>query len=83
MKRPHGLFALRAHPLGAALWTFSAAAALCSRLHRSSSASLRTAAAEAATSNPARRRVVEPSCYPSRFDLLVSNLAARAVEELF
>src|SRR6266481_662092 len=34
----------------------------CSRLRRSSSASLRTAAADAATSNPARRRVVEPSC---------------------
>src|ERR1700674_2538966 len=60
MVRPDGLFALRAHPFGAALWAFSAAAALCSRLRRSSSASLRTAAAEAATSYPARRRVVEP-----------------------
>src|SRR5579859_6368809 len=39
--------------------------ALCSRLRRSSYASLRTAAAEAATSNPAKRRVVEPSCCPS------------------
>ena len=37
----------------------------CSRLRRSSSASLRTAAAEAATYYPARRRVVEPSCCPS------------------
>src|SRR6266404_9820293 len=65
MARPDGLFALRAHPFGAALWAFSAAAALCLRLRRSSSASLRTAAAEAATSNRARRRVVEPSCCPS------------------
>jgi len=60
MERPDGLFALRAHPFGAALWAFSAAAALCSRLRRSSPASLRTAATAAATSNPARRRVVEP-----------------------
>jgi hypothetical protein len=37
----------------------------CSRLRRSSCASLRTAAANAATSDPARRLVVEPSCYPS------------------
>ena len=37
----------------------------CSRLRPSSSASLRTAAAEAATPKPARRRVVEPSCCPS------------------
>jgi len=37
MARPEGLFALRAHPFGAALWAFSADAALCSRLRRSSS----------------------------------------------
>jgi hypothetical protein len=42
MVRPDGLFALRAHPFGAALWAFSAAAALCSRLRRSSSAALRS-----------------------------------------
>src|SRR6266700_2519996 len=34
MERPDGLFALRAHPFGAALWAFSAAAALCLRLRR-------------------------------------------------
>src|SRR6266403_2119453 len=55
----------------------------CSRLRRSSSASLRTAAAEAATSNPARRGVVEPSCCPSGIRTARSDLVARAAEELF
>jgi hypothetical protein len=56
----------------------------CSRLRRSSSASLRTAAAEAATSNPARRRVVEPVLFVCRrFELLISGRMALAAEILF
>jgi hypothetical protein len=81
--RPDGLFALRAHPFGAALWAFSADAALCSRLRRSSSASLRTAAAK--RRRPTRRGAGLSNRLVVRqgFDLLVSDLVPRDAEELF
>jgi hypothetical protein len=60
------LFALRAHPFGAALWAFSADAALCSRLRRSSSASLRTAAATRQhTTWPMTAKLSNSACFMS------------------
>jgi len=56
----------------------------CSRLRRSSSASLRTAAAPcAATSNPARRRVVEPSCCLSAVRTACSMPAGLGCRKIF
>jgi hypothetical protein len=74
--RPDGLFALRAHPFGAALRAFSAEAALCSRRRRSSSATLRTAVALRTTASKSTfGRLVEPACCLSAVRIVPTMIA--------